>query len=425
MNVFLKYIYRLSFLLLSLLILTVTISCKKSNSEHAERVIIKFSRGKDPTLGLNALVKGFNDSQEKITVVLDEMFGDTDEKHDKYVTQLASGNADFDIFEADIIWVAEFAQAGYVLPIDEFIKRDNIDLSKYLKNSIKSVTFEKKIWGFHNFTSSGILYYRKDIIKNPPVTWDDLIALSEKNITTSGVTNGYICQANRYEGLVCNLLEFIHAYGGSIIDESCNVMIDSSQSVDGFKTFINILHSNIVPEDISLYREEETDKNFLDGNSLFCRNWHYLWYILRESEDKDRYGIAMLPAGPHGSASTLGGWVGMINKSTKYPDEAWEFCKYMAGPDGQKIRAIHGGLIPTYTPLYEDPEVLNSIELLNIPAFVDSLNKTATRPVTPYYQDISMILQLETYKVINKEQTVEEAVKKIEQSITEILAEKK
>ncbi|MCK9906946.1 extracellular solute-binding protein, partial [Frankia sp. Cpl3] len=94
----------------------------------------------------------------------------------------------------------------------------------------------------------------------------------------------------------------------------------------------------------------------LEGQSAFIRNWPYQFALAQDqaqSKIVDKVAIAPLPAGDAGSAATLRGWMGGINKHTKHPKEAWEFLKFMTGPEGQKISAVDGGLAPTYLPVYE------------------------------------------------------------------------
>ncbi|MCK9911459.1 extracellular solute-binding protein, partial [Microbacteriaceae bacterium K1510] len=88
----------------------------------------------------------------------------------------------------------------------------------------------------------------------------------------------------------------------------------------------------------------------------------------------DKVAIAPLPAGDAGSAATLRGWMGGINKHTKHPKEAWEFLKFMTGPEGQKISAVDGGLAPTYLPVYEDADVKKASPLFANQDFINGVS---------------------------------------------------
>lgn len=415
-----KRIYFIFLVLIFAICISFINTCKKTS--NSQKVKIIFSRGKDATPALQKLVEAFNNKQNKIQVELQEILGDTDEKRQKYITQFSINSNDFDVFEGDVIWVAEFASAGYILPLDDYIKRDNIDLSNYFEGSIKAAQYKNKIWGIDNFISAGLLYYRKDIIKQTPQTWDELIEMATKYKGMNGTIYGFTFQANQYEGLTCNVLEYIHAYGGNILDSNGNVIVNSLHTKRGLEEFLKIINSNFVPNDISLYREEDTANSFMQGQTVFCRNWPYLWAKLQESPLANDFAVARLPKGDAKAASTLGGWVGMINKNTKHPNEAWEFVKFMGSEEGQKIRAIYGSNLPTIKSLYKDKEVIKANPFLIDPEFVKALEVTTPRPISPHYTKISKIIQIEVSKLISKEESIDGALLNMQKEISQLNA---
>jgi multiple sugar transport system substrate-binding protein len=52
--------------------------------------------------------------------------------HSKLVPQLSSPSGSYDAIVVDFYWVAEFTQAGWLMPLDDLIKKDNVDTSVYL-----------------------------------------------------------------------------------------------------------------------------------------------------------------------------------------------------------------------------------------------------------------------------------------------------
>lgn len=407
------------------IITNIFVSCSKKEKPEEPKVKLVFATHLETIPIVQKTLEVFNKKQNNIEVVLDEYTGETDEQHDKFLTKFSMKSSSFDILSADVIWVAEFAQAGYVLSLDEYIKRDKIDLSNYMEGSNKAVTYKNKIWGIHRFVDAGMLYYRTDIVKDPPKTWDQLIELSIKYKGKFGIVDGFCFQARQYEGLVCNVLEYIYGYGGEVIDSSGKVVINSKASEKGLKKFIEIVHSGIVPKDIAIYRERETEKNFLDGKSVFSRNWPYIWKMSANSKIAGKIGVTVLPRGDKRSAATLGGWIAMINMYSKYPEESWEFVKFLAGPEGQKIWAVEGGFYPTYLPLYKDPDVIKANPHMGNKNFVKALKAALPRPVSPVYPQLSYIIQIETTKVINKEISVKQALRNMEKEMNRLIKKEK
>jgi multiple sugar transport system substrate-binding protein len=384
-----------------------------------KKVTLVYARGKDVTKGTSEMVKAFEASHPNIKIKFREMPADTGQQHDQYVTAFNAKSSEIDVIDMDVIWPAEFAQAGYVLPLDRFIEQDGIDVNTYNQGALAASQFNGKQWALPKFIDGGLLFYRKDLVKEDeiPKTWDDLIAQAKAKKGKGGTKFGYILQAKQYEGLVCNTIEFVASYGGAFIDENSNVVVNSPETIKGLKKLVEIAKSDFVPGNVTTFAETESDQAFIEGQTVFLRNWPYEYASANDASKSkvvDKVGIAPLPAGDKGSAAALGGWQAGINKNSKHPKEAWEFLKFMAGPEGQKIDAIHGGHAPTITSLYQDQEILKANPTFGDKGFVDGLNAAVSRPVAPNYPEISEIIQIQVSKAIAGQQTVEEAVKNME-----------
>ncbi len=177
-----------------------------TNAASKKQVTITYVRGKDETHATEKIIKEFMKKNPDIKVIYKENPSDTGQNHDQLVTVMSAGGSDIDVFDMDVIWPAEFAQAGYTLPLDRFIKRDKINLNDYIKGTIDAARFKGQMWAFPRFIDAGLLYYRKDIVPQNelPKTWDDLIKVAKKYKGKKGTKYGFLMQAKQYEGLVCD-----------------------------------------------------------------------------------------------------------------------------------------------------------------------------------------------------------------------------
>ncbi|WP_314304664.1 extracellular solute-binding protein [Brevibacillus parabrevis] len=390
----------------------------------AEKVKLVYARGKDATDSTKKLVEAFQNAHPNIEVEIREMPSDTGQSHDQYVTMFSAQSSEIDVFDLDVIWPAEFAQAGYLLPLDRLMEQDGIETGKYIKGAMDAGNFGGQQWTMPKFIDAGLLFYRKDLVKEPPKTWDDLIAQAKATKGQGGTKFGYLMQAKQYEGLVCNFVEFSAAYGGKILDEQGNVAINNPATIKGLQKMIEIVKSDIVPSNITTFMETESHTAFLEGQSAFIRNWPYQFALAQDqaqSKIVDKVAIAPLPAGDAGSAAALGGWMGGINKFSKHPKESWEFLKFMTGAEGQKISAIHGGLAPTLLPVYEDADVQKASPLFANKDFVDGVSAAVSRPTTPIYPKISEVIQIEVSKALAGQQSAEQAVQNMEAKMNELM----
>ncbi|MDF2683330.1 MAG: transporter substrate-binding protein [Brevibacillus sp.] len=390
----------------------------------AEKVKLVYARGKDSTESTKKLVEAYTAANPHVEIEVREMPSDTGQSHDQYVTMFSAQSSEIDVFDLDVIWPAEFAQAGYLLPLDRLMEQDGIDTGKYIKGAMDAGNFGGQQWTMPKFIDAGLLFYRKDLVKEAPKTWDDLIAQAKALNGKEGTKFGYLMQAKQYEGLVCNFVEFSASYGGKILDEQGNVAVNNPGTIKGLNKMIEIVKSDFVPTNITTFTETESHTTFLEGQSPFVRNWPYQFAMAQDqtqSKIVDKVAIAPLPAGDAGSAAALGGWMGGINKFTKHPKEAWEFLKFMTGPEGQKISAVHGGLAPTYLPAYEDADVQKASPLFANKDFVDGVSAAVSRPTTPIYPKISEVIQIEVSKALAGQQTAEQAAKNMETQMNALM----
>ncbi|WP_332695301.1 ABC transporter substrate-binding protein [Halalkalibacter lacteus] len=395
------------------------------STDNEEVVEITYSSGYDATGTIQEILDAFMEQNPNIKVEYQEMPADTGAQHDQYVTALSSQSSEVDVFAVDVIWPAEFAQAGYGLELDRFIERDDIDMNEYFPGTAQAGNVNGRQFAMPTFTDAGLLYYRSDIIDEAPSTWDELIEMASEFQGVEGTDFGYLLQSNQYEGLVVNATEFIAAYGGEVIDENGDVTINSPEAIKGIEKLAEIVQSDFVPGDILRFTEVETANNFTQGRSIFARNWPYMQSMANgeESEVAGKVDFAMLPSGDAGSASGLGGWMTMINRYSENPEAAWELVKFLTGPEGQKINAIHGNRAPTLEALYEDEEVREASSMFANEEFVETLQNAVPRPITPIYPVISDIMQIELSRVLAGESTPEEAVVSMEEKMNAAIAE--
>ena len=398
----------------------------KDGDTSDKKVEIVYASGVDVTGATDKLIAAFEDKNPNITVKRQEMPADTGASHDQYVTTFSSKSAEIDVFDADVIWPAEFAQAQYALELDRFIEADGINMDDYFPGTVQSGNFNGRQYAMPKYTDAGLLFYRKDIVETPPKTWDELFDMASELKGKEGTEFGYLMQANQYEGLVCNAVEFIAAYGGQVVDENNEVVVNTPETVAGITKMVEFVNSDFVPSNILSFQETETNNAWVGGQSVFARNWPYMQSTSEDKEASEvagNVGFAVLPSGDDTNAATLGGWMSMINRYSENQEAAWEFVKFMSGPEGQKISAVDGGRAPTIEALYDDEEVKEAAVLFSNEEFVATLQNAVPRPVSPIYPVISDIMQVELSKALAKDITPEEAAKNMQDKIVAAMAE--
>jgi len=322
--------------------------------------------------------------------------------HDMLTQKLKNRSTDVDVFLMDVIWPPEFAAAGWAMPLDERFPPE--ERKKFLEGPITANTYNGHIYGLPLFIDAGVLYYRKDLLTaygfKPPRTWDELTTqaktIMEAEKKKGNEIYGYSGQFKQYEGLVCDMMEFILSNNGYIIEpQTGRVAIADTPAIEAVRFVRDRIIGQIAPRGVLTYQEPESLDLFIQGKAVFHRNWPYAWSISnnpKKSKIAGKVGITVLPHFSGGSSySTLGGWQVGISAFTKHPDAAWRFASFLASERVQKWIALIAGKAPTRKALYKDPDILKKN-----PHFKDMKEvfiRAYPRPRSPLYPAISEALQ--------------------------------
>jgi multiple sugar transport system substrate-binding protein len=322
------------------------------------------------------------------------------EFHDLVTQKLRNRDPQMDVFFMDVIWPAEFAAAGWALPLDSFFPA--AEQKKFLKAPILANTYRGQIYGVPVFSDGGILYYRKDLLQKyslaPPRTWPELvqeakIILAKEEDT--GLT-GFSGQFKQYEGLVCNMMEYILSHGAALWEEK---ELKSALHHPRAKEAVRFVRDEIIGQishrGVLAYQEPESLALFTQGKTIFHRNWSYAWEIANDSERSrvaEKVGMVPLPAFPGGkSVAALGGWQLAISRFSRKPEAAWKFIAFMSSREIQRRIALLTGRAPAREDIYRDPDLLKKYRQF------ETLWKISThavpRPRSPVYAPLSNIMQ--------------------------------
>jgi len=305
-----------------------------------------------------------------------------------------------DVFFMDVVWPAEFAAAGWALPMDQFFPPTA--QSGFLDASVKANTYGGHIYGVPMFVDAGMLYYRKDLLAKyqlrPPDTWPELVRQAQFIISQERdpYLTGYSAQFKQYEGLVCNMMEFILSNGGALWDEQrLKSAVHTAKAMEAVRFVRDDIVRLIANRGILAYQESESLALFTQGRAVFHRNWPYAWEAANDagqSKVAGKIGVMPLPAfSGHKSAATLGGWQLAISRFSRHPQLAWEFVQFMTSSETQKRIALSTGRAPARKDLYHDPEILKTSPQFQ--SQFETFTLATPRPRTPVYLPLSNILQ--------------------------------
>lgn len=411
--------------------ITALTACTKKNNADGKQVIHFVTWKPNQPEAWEEIFRIFHEENPGLEVKREVGPHSSTAFHDLLTQKLKNKSQDVDVFLMDVIWPSEFAAAGWAMPLDELFP--SLEQEKFLEGSIQANTYGGNIYGIPLFIDSGMLYYRKDLLKkygfNPPVTWHEMTEQVSRIVpaeTKSGIAiYGFSGQFKQYEGLVCDMMEYILSNGGHIINtETGRGSIAEKPAVEAVKFVRDNIIGTSAPVGVLTYQEPESLDLFIQGKAVFHRNWPYAWEMAN-NPDRSRIagnvGIAQLPHFKgNKSYAALGGWQIGISSYSRNKDAAWRFAAFLASERVQKILAVHAGRAPTRKALYDDPEILKAN-----PHFADMKAVFLTaypRPRSPLYPAISNVLQRYFSKAIsNPDSDIQKEAEEASQEINRII----
>lgn len=374
--------------------------------------VISWESENEATGTYQDLVNKFNSSQKDVQVHWTNGPSDTGQLLTKFSTMLRARGNSIDVMSMDIIWPPQFGASGWTFPIDG--KWPASERQNYLPGPVAGCTYNGKIWAAPFRTDAGLIYYRTDLVPTPPSTWDDLTNSAQQAMSSGGVKYGYVWQGAQYEGLVCDFVEVVYGYGGSILDPNNpkTVTTTSAQTVQGLTQMVSWV-GGISPQAVTTYKEEDARTTFQNGDAAFMRNWPYAYahgQNASESKIVGKFDVhTMLYGGSNTTGhSSLGGWQLGINAFSSKTDAAWQFVHYMLQEPAQKEAAIKASLTVTLESIYDDADVLKANPFFTKlkPVF----QTAQPRPVTPKYPDVTLAIQQQVHGALLKQATPADAM---------------
>ncbi|MFI6501096.1 ABC transporter substrate-binding protein [Nonomuraea typhae] len=343
---------------------------------------ITIAVGREGAAYLPPLLERWNQTHPAEKVTLIELPEAADEQRAQMVSNLQARSGRYDVLVLDVVWTAEFADNGWIIPLE----RGAFPLDKFLPPVVGTAVYNGKLWAVPYTSNAGLLFYRSDLVKKPPRTWAEL---RRQALETKGKhqISGYGGQFLAYEGLTVN---FSEAVGGQILStDGQEVTLDHAKAKAALAFFAQGLREEWIPAEALSYKEEETRLAFQEGRLAFARNWPHA-YGSAKAELGDRFSVTRLP-GPDGPGiSALGGQNLAVSAFSSHPKTARDFIHYLTSQETQRRVLSEGSFPPVWTELYDDPGLIKQFPYL--PVLKESILAAKPRPVSANYNQLSLVI---------------------------------
>jgi len=389
-----------------------------------------------------------------------------DDQRLQLARRITGNDRSLDIMAMDVIWTAEFAEAGWALPLSD----DPAGLAEAdattdtLPGPLQTAKWKGKLFAAPVTTNTQMLWYRPDIVAPPPpATWDDMVAEATR-LYAEGKPSWIAVQAKQYEGLVVWFNTLLQSAGGQVVSDDGRTvtLTDTPEHRAATVKALQIIKAVATAPgaDPSVTQTDEgTARLALEqGKAALEVNWPFVFASMLENATKG--GVPFLPlndkpelAGSINDAGTfapddqqfqvafdaskqvfafapypgvvpgqparvtLGGLNLAVASTTRHRAEAFEALRCIRNEGNQRYTSIEGGLPAVRASLYSDPDFQNKYPQYAI--IRDQLTNAAVRPTTPNYQAVSTRISatLAPITQIDPERTADELTDQVQKAI--------
>lgn len=324
-----------------------------------------------------------------------------DEEYQKIVMSASSPVATYDVVLMDLIWVAEFAEKGYVVPLER-------GLASKARQDIPRVVLEAfehrgRLWAMPFLANLHFLFYNADMLKragfdSPPATLEEMETQMRELKRKGIVTYPMIASWNQKEGLVCEYVWLAGAYGGDIFDLHGKPTFNGGPGLVALETMVRWVREGLV-NPLALTADELVAKDvFIAGKAAFAPNWTFLCGLMNDPDVSQIAGHGKMSLLPVASAvrdklgcvsSSVSGFQGLaVTANSSHKDEAWRYVEFMTSP-GVQMRFPEE--VPVWTSLLMSPDARTRDPLLDIK--LEQMRWLHHRPKLVRYPEISAVLQ--------------------------------
>lgn len=295
------------------------------------QIVLWHSYRGDEKAAINKVVANFN--AEHNTLKIKALAVPFDAFPDKITAAIPRGKGpDIFIFAHDRIggWVE-----GNVIESLDYYLDDDIS-ENFVEGAYKPMVYEESLYGLPMAVKSIVLYYNTDLLKNPPKTTDEMIAVAKKFTDPKSGKYGLVYENANYYYNAC----WMQGFGGRVFDKNNHPIINSPECVRSFQFSQDLfLKDKIVPPEVS---------NIL-VTTLFNENKAAMvisgpWFRGEIAKDI-HYKVALLPiisetntrALPFMSSEGV-----MMSAKSKNKDAAFKVMKYLVNDESAYIMAKIG-----------------------------------------------------------------------------------
>jgi multiple sugar transport system substrate-binding protein len=327
-------------------------SCGKSVSGGKTEIICMIQSSPEAQF-IKAVADAYNvePGHENIVVTVNEL--GRDNVFPRIQNQLFTKSTGVDFFFITPSMIGSLAEAGVLEDLapyfkDSEIKAKGFKETDFTPGGIEAGSYNGVLYGLPFVTSTMLLFYRTDLIQNPPKTWEEYEQVA-RQWTRSFNPNSPVPYGTTIVGKpgqdAINLIEcaqILWSRGGELVGPNNDIQVNRPINLDTYDYWTGLFKNKLTPPDANTYDYTSIVAAFQEEQVAMTIQWDAAageWADPQRSPKiYDKFAVAPIPGTrqPDGSILRkpyLNNWLSCINKFSEHKRETFEFLSYLYNKD--------------------------------------------------------------------------------------------
>lgn len=253
---------------------------------------------------------------------------------------------------------------------------DKVDLKAFYPQALDGLSSNGKILAFPRDISNLVFYVNTDKIELPKqnLTIYELLELAKKSSTDKVF-------ALSHENETFWAMPYLRVFGGGVLDEELNLIINSKESAQGIDFYKNLVEEYKVSPSESQVGSLTQAQMFLDGKILFYLSGRWMYPIISEKASFS-WQVIPFPEGKLPQLCDTSGWA--ISKNSKHQEASLRLVEFLSSKEGSEYFTNTGLIVPARIDVSKK---LNNTAH-NEKVFVEIIKNSQKTPVNKNYRKL-------------------------------------
>lgn len=309
-----------------------------------------------------------------------------------------------DMARVDWSFVCELARKNAVIDLETFQFSKIRD--QYLQAPLETGFIDGKYYGIPDQTTCVAMFYNKKMFRDAglepkvPATWEEFVEIGKK-LTDS--TNG------RYAFAILNTLwwnlPFFNTYGARIISpDGKKCELDSEQAIAALDMMCRFVNEYKIEAGAWRPGAISPEQGFVNGKYAMILMGP--WNLAKFQNTKMDFGVGLIPAGPAGTSTNVGGTSTVIFKSSKHAKEAYDFLTFFTNAENQARWCSELKQLPINIGAYDLVKFADE----HLMTFMEQMKHAKPNPVVTSYGLLEDIVNPEMEAALSGQKSAREAL---------------